>query len=90
MEVAKHVKSNSVIRSWTGLSMLCCYTHVQTEEYNVMTNSEKLIGTKEHLTLLMSGHIRVKCRIISKQKMQHTYYTKVLPYSTVPTPKYFL
>jgi len=90
------------------------HTSVQTEEYNVMANSEKLNGTKEHLTLLMSGHInqchlvwlytipdlerccghnqntqRIKCRIISKQKMQHTYYITVLPYSTVPTPKYF-
>ena len=32
---------------------------------------------------------RVKRRIISKQTMQHTYYIKVLPHSTVPTPKYF-
>jgi hypothetical protein len=32
------------------------HTSVQTEEYNIMVNSEKLIGTKGHLTLQMSCH----------------------------------
>lgn len=34
------------------------HTSVQTEEYNVTVGSEKLIGTKEHLTLQMSCHIK--------------------------------
>jgi len=34
------------------------HTSVQTEECNIMVKSEKLIGTKEHLTLQISCHIK--------------------------------
>jgi hypothetical protein len=34
------------------------HTRVQTEEYNITVDSEKLIGTKKHLTLQTSCHLK--------------------------------
>jgi hypothetical protein len=48
---------NSLVTSWHGLNILCRYkpSVVRTEVYNVMVNSDELIGTIEYLT------VRVRC-----------------------------